>query len=74
MMRADAEPALGQAHAELEETARVAARDDLGPGRGDPVELPAEQVGRDPGLQQVVDARRAAAEVGFLELHEPEPA
>ncbi len=73
MVRADGQPALGEPHPELEETAGVPAHHHLGTGLGDPVELPPEQLARDLGLEQVVDAGRAAAEVGVAELHEPEP-
>ena len=44
MVGADPEAAVGEPSAELEEAARVAARDDLGAGRRDPIELPLEEL------------------------------
>ena len=73
MVGADPEPAPREPHPELEEAPRIAARDDLGAGLDDSVELPLQEPLSDPGLHQVVDAGRAAAEVRLRQFPELEP-
>ena len=72
MMTRTVRPRAASPRRSLEEAPRVAGRDDLRAGGGDPVELSGEELSRDLGLQQVVDPGGAAAEVGLGELDQPE--
>src|SRR5262245_19925561 len=65
--------ALAAAERDLEQAARVRRRDYLGAGLGDPRDLPLQELARHLGLEQIVDAGAAAAEIAVAELHELEP-
>src|SRR6266851_18325 len=58
---------------DLEEAARVRRRDHPRAGLDDARELAFEQLARHAGLEEIVDARAAAAEVAVGKLDEPEP-
>src|SRR5437773_8303569 len=65
--------ALSAALRDLQEAAGVARRDHARAGLDDPRDLQREQLPRQRGLEEVVDARAAAAEVAVAELDEREP-
>src|SRR5512134_467023 len=72
MVDAGAQAPCGEALTELQDASRVTGHDDLGSGRGDPIELPLEELARDLGLHEVVYPRRPATEVGVSEVDQPE--
>ena len=72
MLDRHGEAARDRAGADLEQAAGIRGRDHLGAAGRDVIELPREQARRHRRLGQVVGAGAAAAEVGLVELDEPD--